>query len=170
MLLKTHLGIVRLGLRGGKKYQLRSWAKLGLVMRALARCPSSGNFRRGTFSYKIVLGALERLSDGSWCQNRTDRDQLSAGSSSRKDSNSSSSLLRASCSSGPVASRATRSPQFRLAVSTSSRLAAENFCSPFQIVMVLLNLFTHRTKSAGYSAEGTTHACQGRLLLWLAAA
>jgi hypothetical protein len=35
-----------------------------------------------------------------------------------------------------------------LAVSTSSRLAAEKFSSPFQIVIVLLNLTTHRTNSA----------------------
>ena len=42
----------------------------------------------------------------------------------------------------------TRAPQSKLAVSTSSRLAAEKFSSPFQIVIVLLNLTTHRTNSA----------------------
>src|SRR5882724_6554100 len=42
----------------------------------------------------------------------------------------------------------TRAPQSKLAVSTSSRLAAEKFSSPFQIVIVLLNLITHRTNCA----------------------
>jgi hypothetical protein len=42
----------------------------------------------------------------------------------------------------------THAPQSKLAVSTSRRLAAEKYSSPFQIVIVLLNLITHRTNSA----------------------
>ena len=71
-----------------------------------------------------------------------------AHSSSRKRSSNVSSSLSASCASGPMASSTTRSPQFKLAVSTSSKLAAEKFSSPLQIVIVLLNLITHRTNSA----------------------
>ena len=44
-----------------------------------------------------------------------------------------------------------------LAVSTSSRLAAENFSSPFQIVIVLLNLFTHSQNSAAGSRVQPEH-------------
>ena len=50
-----------------------------------------------------------------------------ADSSSRKRSSNNSSSLSASCASGPMASSTTRSPQFKLAVSTSSKLAAEKF-------------------------------------------
>jgi hypothetical protein len=57
-------------------------------------------------------------------------------------------LIKPSCASGPIASSTTHSPQFKLAVSTSSKLAAEKFSSPLQIVIVLLNLITHRTNSA----------------------
>ena len=71
-----------------------------------------------------------------------------ARSSSRKRSSNVSSSLSASCASGPMASSTTRSPQFKLAVSTSSKLAAEKFSSPLQIVIVLLNLITYRTNSA----------------------
>ena len=50
-----------------------------------------------------------------------------APSSSRKRSSNVSSSLSASCASVPMASSTTRSPQFKLAVSTSSKLAAEKF-------------------------------------------
>jgi len=69
-------------------------------------------------------------------------------SSSWKRSSNASSWLSASCSSGPIASRTTRAPQSRSALSTSSMLAAEKFSSPLQIVSLLLNLITHRTNSA----------------------
>ena len=54
-----------------------------------------------------------------------------ARSSSRRLSSNVSSSLSASCSSGRIASSTTRSPQFKLAVSTSSKLAAEKFSSAF---------------------------------------
>ena len=71
-----------------------------------------------------------------------------ARSSSRKRSSNVSSSLSASCASVPMASSTTRSPQFKLAVSTSSKLAAEKFSSPLQIVILLLYLITYRTNSA----------------------
>ena len=57
-------------------------------------------------------------------------------------------LISAYCSSGPTASRTTRSPRFKLAPSTSSMLWAAKFSSPLQIVIVLLNPITHRTNCA----------------------
>jgi hypothetical protein len=54
-------------------------------------------------------------------------------------------LIKCLCSSGSTASRTTRSPRFKLALSTSSMLSAEKLSSPLQIVILLLNLITHRT-------------------------